>query len=260
MAPSTPSQGLPSPPPRTPNTPSRAFPYTFIPHLPKVGTAKVRLRSNVFALCAYAIVWWQSSLYGFLKESVVLVIGGISSTRGVLKVFSWFENVSLFIILWNIVEAIFVINRTPPPESIPPSASAARTGSIRKPRGSSLRFLTTSQSQPTSPLSKSIVSPYLSSSLASSTATSIYDTPTRKGITNARTSLPFMNSASRFGLTHSVSTPVGLGASFDSSLDSVPRGDLSAPPLASHMGQQSPESSRPLSGEVLRKLFKEADS
>ena len=89
MAPSTPSPGLPSPPLRTPNTPSRVFPYTFIPHLPKVGTAKVRLRSNVLALCAYIAVWWQSSLYALFKASIVLMIGAIISNQTILKVFSW---------------------------------------------------------------------------------------------------------------------------------------------------------------------------
>jgi hypothetical protein len=80
---STPMQGLPSPPPRTPVTPSRSFPYVFAPHLPKLGTAKVRLRSNVFGLSAYIIIWWQAGLYGYAKDAVVLVLSNIWSSDSV---------------------------------------------------------------------------------------------------------------------------------------------------------------------------------
>jgi hypothetical protein len=80
---STPMQGLPSPPPRTPVTPSRSFPYVFAPHLPKLGTAKVRLRSNVFGLSAYIIIWWQASLYGYAKDAVIVLLSSIWSSDSV---------------------------------------------------------------------------------------------------------------------------------------------------------------------------------
>lgn len=73
----TPSLGLPSPPPRSPATPSRAFPHTIVPRLPKVGTAKLRLRSNVIGLFAYILVWWQGAIYGSAKHSAIWLAGGV---------------------------------------------------------------------------------------------------------------------------------------------------------------------------------------
>jgi hypothetical protein len=80
---STPTQGLPSPPPRTPATPSRSFPYVFAPHLPKLGTAKVRLRSNVFGLFGYIVIWWQASLYGYAKDVVILLFSSFFSGESI---------------------------------------------------------------------------------------------------------------------------------------------------------------------------------
>lgn len=86
LHPATPtaSQGLPSPPPRSPATPSASFPYTLTPRLPKVGTAKLRLRSNVIGLLAFTIVWWQHSLHSATKSSISWLFGSMFGDDSVL--------------------------------------------------------------------------------------------------------------------------------------------------------------------------------
>lgn len=61
---------------KSPATPSGSFPYAFTPRLPKVGTAKLRLRSNLFGLCGFILVWWQHSIYASAKTASLWVLSG----------------------------------------------------------------------------------------------------------------------------------------------------------------------------------------
>lgn len=71
------SHGLPSPPARSPCNIRTSIPRTFVPHLPKLGTAKHRLRYNVFGMLAYLFIWRQGSIYASAKRALALCLATI---------------------------------------------------------------------------------------------------------------------------------------------------------------------------------------
>ena len=56
-----------------------------MPHLPKLGTAKHRLRYNVFGIWAYLFIWWQGSIYTSAKRALVLCLATIFAENAVLR-------------------------------------------------------------------------------------------------------------------------------------------------------------------------------